>query len=111
MYARVTISEVHPGKQDEAISISQGSILPAARQRKGYRGFLGMVDREANKGITITLWDTEADMMAGDEATPTFESRWQRLHPSWQSRSCGNTMRSPSAKSSDQRPQPARGKR
>jgi hypothetical protein len=31
MYARVSTVEVQPGRMDEVVSVSRGSVLPAAR--------------------------------------------------------------------------------
>ena len=66
MYARLTISQIQPGKMDEGIQIVRDSILPAAKQQQGFRGILFLSDQSANKGIAITLWETEADMRAGE---------------------------------------------
>jgi heme-degrading monooxygenase HmoA len=40
------------------------SILPIANKQKGFKGLFNLVDRKTNKGMTITLWDTTANMMA-----------------------------------------------
>ena len=64
MFARVTRSQILPGKFDEAIRINQDSVAPAAKQQKGFRGMYGLSDRNTGTGITISLWETEADMKA-----------------------------------------------
>ena len=64
MYARVTISQFHPDKVEEAIRILQESIIPATKQAKGFKGLLSLGDRTTGKGLTIGLWETEADMQA-----------------------------------------------
>jgi heme-degrading monooxygenase HmoA len=65
MYARVTIFQVLPGKIDEAISVFWNSVVPAANEQKGHKGHYLLTDRENGKGISISLWETEADMMVG----------------------------------------------
>lgn len=49
---------------DEVTSIIQDSVVPVARQQKGFKGMLLLTNADTNKGMTITLWETEADMMA-----------------------------------------------
>jgi heme-degrading monooxygenase HmoA len=66
MQARVTTVTVQPRKLDEAISVARDSIMPAAKKQKGFKQYLLLVDRNAGKGITITLWNTEADMTASE---------------------------------------------
>ncbi len=70
MYARVTFVQIVPGKLDEAVSLYRDSVLPAAKQQNGFKGLylLTLTDRSAGKGISITLWETEADMVAGENS-------------------------------------------
>lgn len=66
MYARVTTVQIQPGKADEAIGIFRDSVVPAAKQQKGFKGGLLLTDRNTGKGLSIALWETEADMRAGE---------------------------------------------
>lgn len=66
MYARVTNVQFQPGKLDEAVQTYRESILPAARQQQGFKGGLFLTDQSSNKAISISLWETEADMKAGE---------------------------------------------
>ena len=68
MNARVTIVQVLPDKMDETIGIYLDSVLPFAKQQKGCQGVYMLTDRNTGKGISITLWDTEADMTAGESS-------------------------------------------
>ena len=68
MNARVTTVQVRPDKMDEAIGIYRDSVTPAAQQQKGFKGLLMLTDRNTGKGISIALWETEADMMAGESS-------------------------------------------
>lgn len=65
MYARVTIVQVLPGKDDEAIDIFRDSVVPAAMEQKGHKGHYLLTDRKSGKSISISLWETEADMTVG----------------------------------------------
>jgi len=66
MYARVTISLIQPGKFDQAIGLYRDSVVPAAKQQKGFKGLYNLGDRGTGKGLSIVFWDTEADMKAGE---------------------------------------------
>ena len=66
MFARVSHFQILPGKMDEYIRISQDSTGPAAKQQKGFKGGYVLSDRNMGKSISITLWETEADMKAGE---------------------------------------------
>ena len=66
MYARLTIATTLPGKTDDVLRIERDSIVPACKQQKGFKGLYLLHDHKANKGLTITLWETEADMRAAE---------------------------------------------
>ena len=68
MHARVTIGQMFVAKLDEAITIYRDSVVPAAKQQKGFKGLYVLTDRKTGKGLTIALWETEADMMAGENS-------------------------------------------
>ena len=61
MYARVTTTQFSPYRLDEGIGIVRDNTLPAAQQQTGFKGYLMLVDRSTGKGLTITLWEEEAD--------------------------------------------------
>jgi len=64
MQARVTFGTTEPAKVDEIIKVVRDSILPVTKKQKGFKGLFHLGDRKTGKGMTITLWDTEANMMA-----------------------------------------------
>ena len=64
MFAQVVRVQIQPGKVDEAIAIFKDSVMPAAQQQKGFRNGYLLVDRSANGGIGLSLWETEADVAA-----------------------------------------------
>ena len=80
MHARVVTSQSQSGKQDEALAIVRDSIIPAARQQKGFKSYLGLTNRETGKNITITLWETEEDMTAG-ETTGYYQEQIAKVVP------------------------------
>jgi heme-degrading monooxygenase HmoA len=66
MYARVTTFQLQPGKIDVWLHIAHESVIPVIRQQRGYKNGLVLTDTNANKIVVITLWETEADMKAGE---------------------------------------------
>lgn len=66
MHARVSIVKLRSGKVDEAIKHYQDSIVPAAKEQKGYRGTQLLVDESTGKAMSIALWDSEEAMKAGE---------------------------------------------
>ena len=66
MYARVTFATAQSGKTEEIAKVIRDSVLPALKKQKGFNGLLHMGDRKTGKGMNIALWDSEADMTAGE---------------------------------------------
>ena len=64
MHAQVVRVQVQPGKADEAIAIFKDTVMPAARQQKGFKDAYLLVDRSTNRGIGFSLWESEADVAA-----------------------------------------------
>ena len=66
MHARVTVSQIKPDKIDEALALYRDSVVPTAKQQRGFKALLNLSDRTTGKGLSIVLWETEADMKAGE---------------------------------------------
>ncbi|MBI5029917.1 MAG: antibiotic biosynthesis monooxygenase [Chloroflexi bacterium] len=66
MYARLVIAQVKPDKMDDLIRIYRDSIVPAAKQQKGCKGAYLMTDPTTGKAFSEVIWETEADMKAGE---------------------------------------------
>ena len=66
MHARVVSMEVLPTDMGEAVRIYQDSVLPAAKEERGFRGALMLTDPYTGEGISITLWESEEDMDASE---------------------------------------------
>ena len=64
MYAQVVRAQFQPGKIEEAIATFRDSVVPAARQQKGFKNSYLLVDRSNNKGVGFSLWESEADVAA-----------------------------------------------
>jgi heme-degrading monooxygenase HmoA len=68
MYARVTFATAQPDKIDDVTKVMRDSVLPALKKQKGFKNMFFLVDRNAGKGMVIGLWNTEADMTAGESS-------------------------------------------
>jgi quinol monooxygenase YgiN len=80
MLARVTTGQFQPAQLDEAIRIYQESVVPAAKQQRGYRSTTLIIDRASGKGMAITVWDSEADLQAS-EASGYYQEQLAKFAP------------------------------
>ncbi len=60
MFARLTTVSVQLDKVAEVTRIYNESILPAVKAASGNRGVYLLIDAASGKGISMTLWDSEA---------------------------------------------------
>jgi heme-degrading monooxygenase HmoA len=69
MHARVVTVQSNPDKIDETTRIYRDSVVPAASQQPGFKGAILLNAQDGSgKGISITLWETEADLEAGESS-------------------------------------------
>jgi heme-degrading monooxygenase HmoA len=68
MFTRVSTFQFQPEKIDEVMDIVRASVIPAAEQQHGYHGMLILTDRQTGKTTSITLWETEANLQAGESS-------------------------------------------
>jgi heme-degrading monooxygenase HmoA len=66
MHARVNILRPKGDQKQQVLRICEDVVAPAAERPKGFCGLLVLSDVEADRILGITLWDTEADMLAGE---------------------------------------------
>jgi heme-degrading monooxygenase HmoA len=59
-------AQVAPDKLDELVHVLEDMVTPAARAQPGFQGVLTLADRATGKGMMITLWETAADLTAGE---------------------------------------------
>ncbi len=64
MHVRAVTAQIQPGKTKEFIDVVNDSLVPALKAQKGFRGFYQMTDASSGKALAISVWETEADMMA-----------------------------------------------
>jgi heme-degrading monooxygenase HmoA len=71
MRARVTMIQFQAGKIDEGNRIIKESVIPPMKNVKGFKGQLLLIERKANKAISVNLWETEPDLKAF-ETSPLY---------------------------------------
>ena len=61
MEARVVDLRVVPTEAREMVRIYKNSVLPAARDQRGFRSALLLTDDDTGLGISMSLWETDED--------------------------------------------------
>ena len=69
MHVRAATVQVQPDKVQEAIDLFKNSVVPAQKGQKGYQGSYLMTDASSGKAIALSVWESEADMMAGESGS------------------------------------------
>jgi len=67
MHARLIRMQIKPERIDEAARIFAEEVVPGCRGQSGYLGAYFLVDRKLGECAPITLWESEAAMMATEE--------------------------------------------
>ncbi len=71
MFARTSTVEGTPENVEQGIRFFQENVLPALKGAPGYKGALLLVDRQSGKGLGISVWDSEDNMQASEDAVRT----------------------------------------
>jgi heme-degrading monooxygenase HmoA len=66
MHARMVDLRVRPVDTEEMVRIYRNSVMPVARRQRGFGGAVLLTDPETGIGVSITMWETEADREAGE---------------------------------------------
>ncbi len=69
MHARIVAGLAQPGTIDQGINIFENSVAPVAQEQKGFKDIFFLVNRDTNQFMSVTLWETEADMAAGEASS------------------------------------------
>lgn len=75
MHARITATKVALSQIDNANKTVQEMVLPPLKQQKGFKGYLGLVERQSGKSLAISLWESAADMQAAEEVANKVRSQ------------------------------------
>lgn len=66
MFARVMRIQIQKNKLGQAVVTFRDSVLPVARRQPGFRGATLLTDRATGGAISITLWETEEQLLEGE---------------------------------------------
>lgn len=83
MHARVIFAQFRPEQTDEIIQLYRESVVPEHGKQQGSKGVMVLTDRATGKGISITFWETEADLKASDEASQYYQDLRDKFAPYW----------------------------
>ena len=64
MYARMNTSRWNPEQREHGLKLTSDTIIPSYAKQPGYRGYVLLIEPDGERGIAITLWDTEEDREA-----------------------------------------------
>ncbi len=67
MYARVTNNMIPKDKVNDQIKSIMEIGWPNAKKTKGYKGYLYLRNPETGEILTVSLWDTEKDMLESEK--------------------------------------------
>ena len=74
MYIRVMRGRFSPTNTDEAVRIARDQLLPALRQRPGFRSYHAGLNHDAGTLIAISAWDTREQAQEAQTAHGPLES-------------------------------------
>ena len=64
MHARVVDLTVRSVDTKEMVRVYREEVVPAAREQEGFKGAMLLTDPQTGIGISVTLWETEAEREA-----------------------------------------------
>src|SRR5262245_26320570 len=68
MFARIGTWQGSPEEVERWIERSQREVKPSVQRDPGLTAAYWLVDREAGKGLIVTLWQSEEAMRASEQA-------------------------------------------
>ena len=74
MFARVSTLHGPPDLLEASLAVIRQEVLPAFRERPGFKGILSLVNPERGTWIAVSLWQSEADMQASDEEAQSLRA-------------------------------------
>ena len=66
MYVRAGTGPIQSEQKQEAIDIANHSVAYAAKAQQGFRGIYFMTNAASGNFLTLSGWETEADMLASE---------------------------------------------
>ncbi len=75
MHVRVATVQIQPAKVQEGVDLFKNSVVPAQKGQKGYQGSYLLTNASSGKAIAISVWESEADMMAGESSGGYYQEQ------------------------------------
>lgn len=72
MHARMFAFDASPEEMDAAVALTREELLPLERGMPGFRGLLLLADREAQRLVSLSLWESEELMLQSEESARTL---------------------------------------
>jgi quinol monooxygenase YgiN len=63
---------------DEWLALIRKSIVPSVREQAGFHGFVALIDREHDRSIGYSTWNSGADL-AASEASGNYQQQIAKL--------------------------------
>jgi len=74
MFARVRQYSVRPERLQQGKRAIEEHLIPALRMQAGYSGGLLLANPQKGKVLAVSLWESEQEMHATDEASHWFRA-------------------------------------
>jgi len=74
MFARVSQYSVRPERLQQGKRAIEEHLIPALRMQAGYSGGLLLANPQKGKVLAVSLWESEKEMHATDEASHWFRA-------------------------------------
>ena len=69
-FARLTFVKLKPDVSlEDTRKIWEGSVIPAAKDQKGFIGGFLLVTEQRDEGVAVTLWESKDDALAGEQSS------------------------------------------
>jgi heme-degrading monooxygenase HmoA len=68
MFSRIGTWQGSPAELESWITRAREQVRPSIRQDPGLKAVYWLVDREAGKGLIVTIWESREAMVASEKA-------------------------------------------
>ena len=78
-WCRVITGTTQPSKLDQGVALVNRDALPILKRQKGWRAFVGGVNRQSGAAITGTTFDTREQLEASNAPLTAFRDELQKI--------------------------------
>lgn len=73
--------QCHPDHLDEALRVMREQVAPTMRQQPGFQKILLLAEAKSSRIMSISVWESEEAMRAGERGGGYFQEALSRLAP------------------------------